>query len=124
MPPPSPATRATWSTRPASARTSSVSGAHPTEGRGLRATRAGDDAARLDELDTDQIPPTASVLPLHNVLRADECRASWPRDEMLANNDQVSWYPPEVGEKRFAEIERWRREQDAAADRGETPGQS
>ncbi|MBS4155011.1 replication-associated recombination protein A [Cobetia sp. MC34] len=28
------------------------------------------------------------------------------------------------GEKRFAEIERWRREQDAAADRGETPGQS
>ena len=44
-----------------------------------------DDAARLDELDTDQIPPTASVLPLHNVLRADECRASWPRDEMLAN---------------------------------------
>ena len=44
-----------------------------------------DDAARLDELDTDQIPPTASVLPLHNVLRADERRASWPRDEMLAN---------------------------------------
>ena len=44
-----------------------------------------DDAARLDELDTDQIPPTASVLPLRNVLRADERRASWPRDEMLAN---------------------------------------
>jgi len=44
-----------------------------------------DDAARLDELDTDRIPPTASVLPLHNVLRADERRASWPRDEMLAN---------------------------------------
>jgi aspartyl-tRNA(Asn)/glutamyl-tRNA(Gln) amidotransferase subunit C len=44
-----------------------------------------DDAARLDELDTDQIPPTAAVLPLCNVLRADERRASWPRDEMLAN---------------------------------------
>jgi isoleucyl-tRNA synthetase len=25
------------------------------------------------------------------------------KDEMLANNDQVSWYPPEVGEKRFGE---------------------
>jgi aspartyl-tRNA(Asn)/glutamyl-tRNA(Gln) amidotransferase subunit C len=44
-----------------------------------------DDVARLDELDTDQIPPTAAVLPLHNVMRADERRASWPRDEMLAN---------------------------------------
>jgi len=44
-----------------------------------------DDAARLDELDTDQIPPTAAVLPLHNVMRADQSRPSWPRDEMLAN---------------------------------------
>jgi len=44
-----------------------------------------DDAARLDELDTDQIPPTAAVLPLHNVMRADQRRPSWPRDEMLAN---------------------------------------
>jgi isoleucyl-tRNA synthetase len=25
------------------------------------------------------------------------------KDEMLANNGQVSWYPPEVGEKRFGE---------------------
>jgi isoleucyl-tRNA synthetase len=25
------------------------------------------------------------------------------RDELLANNEQVSWYPPEVGEKRFGE---------------------
>ena len=25
------------------------------------------------------------------------------KDEMLANNDQVAWHPPEVGEKRFAE---------------------
>ena len=44
-----------------------------------------DDVARLDELDTDQIPPTAAVLPLTNVLRADERRASWPREQMLAN---------------------------------------
>jgi aspartyl-tRNA(Asn)/glutamyl-tRNA(Gln) amidotransferase subunit C len=44
-----------------------------------------DDAARLDELDTDQISPTAAVLPLHNVMRVDQTRPSWPRDEMLAN---------------------------------------
>jgi isoleucyl-tRNA synthetase len=25
------------------------------------------------------------------------------KDQMLANNEQVSWYPPEVGEKRFGE---------------------
>jgi len=25
------------------------------------------------------------------------------KDELLANNDQVAWHPPEVGEKRFAE---------------------
>jgi isoleucyl-tRNA synthetase len=25
------------------------------------------------------------------------------RDDLLANNDQISWHPPEVGEKRFAE---------------------
>jgi isoleucyl-tRNA synthetase len=25
------------------------------------------------------------------------------KDELLANNDQIAWYPPEVGEKRFAE---------------------
>ena len=44
-----------------------------------------DNAARLEELDTDAIPPTASVLPLRNVTRADVRRASFSRDEMLAN---------------------------------------
>jgi aspartyl-tRNA(Asn)/glutamyl-tRNA(Gln) amidotransferase subunit C len=44
-----------------------------------------DDAARLEELETDRIPPTAAVLPLCNVMRADQSRPSWPRDEMLAN---------------------------------------
>lgn len=44
-----------------------------------------DYAARLNELDTGQIPPTAAVLPLSNVMRADACRASFPRDTMLAN---------------------------------------
>jgi aspartyl-tRNA(Asn)/glutamyl-tRNA(Gln) amidotransferase subunit C len=44
-----------------------------------------DYAERLDELDTEQIPPTAAVLPLHNVMRADAPRASFPRDMMLSN---------------------------------------
>jgi aspartyl-tRNA(Asn)/glutamyl-tRNA(Gln) amidotransferase subunit C len=44
-----------------------------------------DYAARLDELDTDQIPPTAAILPLQNVMRPDEPRASFARDTMLAN---------------------------------------
>jgi aspartyl-tRNA(Asn)/glutamyl-tRNA(Gln) amidotransferase subunit C len=44
-----------------------------------------DYAARLDELDTEQIPPTAAVLPLHNVMRPDAPRPSYPRDAMLAN---------------------------------------
>jgi aspartyl-tRNA(Asn)/glutamyl-tRNA(Gln) amidotransferase subunit C len=44
-----------------------------------------DYAARLDELDTERIPPTAAVLPLENVMRADAPCASYPRDTMLAN---------------------------------------
>ena len=41
--------------------------------------------ARLQELDTEAIPPTASVLPLRNVMRDDEVRPSFSRDEILAN---------------------------------------
>lgn len=44
-----------------------------------------DYAARLRELDTDAIPPTASVVPLQNVMRADEVSASFPREDVLAN---------------------------------------
>jgi aspartyl-tRNA(Asn)/glutamyl-tRNA(Gln) amidotransferase subunit C len=44
-----------------------------------------DYAARLEQLDTADIPPTASVLPLRNVFRDDEVRPSLPRDEALAN---------------------------------------
>ncbi|NLX10756.1 MAG: Asp-tRNA(Asn)/Glu-tRNA(Gln) amidotransferase subunit GatC [Chloroflexi bacterium] len=40
---------------------------------------------RLQTVDTDAIAPTASVLPLRNVLRPDEARPSLPRDEALAN---------------------------------------
>jgi aspartyl-tRNA(Asn)/glutamyl-tRNA(Gln) amidotransferase subunit C len=42
-------------------------------------------ADRLDELDTESIPPTAGVLPLHNVTRPDEPQPSFPRDVMLEN---------------------------------------
>jgi aspartyl-tRNA(Asn)/glutamyl-tRNA(Gln) amidotransferase subunit C len=42
-------------------------------------------AERLQTLDTDAIPPTASVLPLRNVLRPDAARPSLARDEVLAN---------------------------------------
>jgi aspartyl-tRNA(Asn)/glutamyl-tRNA(Gln) amidotransferase subunit C len=46
-------------------------------------------AARLQQLDTRDIPPTATVLPLHNVLRDDEVRPSLSREDALANAPQV-----------------------------------
>lgn len=39
----------------------------------------------LKGLDTSAIPPTAQVIPLTSVMRDDEPRPSWPRDEILAN---------------------------------------
>lgn len=42
-------------------------------------------AERLQELDTEAIPPTATVLPLRTVLRPDEPRPSMPREDILAN---------------------------------------
>ena len=44
-----------------------------------------DYAARLNELDTAAIPPTASVVPLQNVMRADAVEPSLPRAAALAN---------------------------------------
>ena len=44
-----------------------------------------DHAARLQELDTDAISPTASVVPLHNVLREDQVAPSLPLTAVLAN---------------------------------------
>jgi aspartyl-tRNA(Asn)/glutamyl-tRNA(Gln) amidotransferase subunit C len=44
-----------------------------------------DHAARLQALDTDAIPPTASVVPLQNVMREDRVAPSMPRDDVLAN---------------------------------------
>jgi aspartyl-tRNA(Asn)/glutamyl-tRNA(Gln) amidotransferase subunit C len=44
-----------------------------------------DYAARLQALDTDAIPPTASVLPLRTVLRDDEPASTLPTEDALAN---------------------------------------
>jgi len=41
--------------------------------------------ARLAEVDTTGIPPTASVLPPRSALRRDEPRPGLSRDELLAN---------------------------------------
>lgn len=42
-------------------------------------------ASRLEQLDTADIPPTANVLPLQNVMRDDVVRPSLPREQALAN---------------------------------------
>ncbi|MCE7945917.1 MAG: Asp-tRNA(Asn)/Glu-tRNA(Gln) amidotransferase subunit GatC [Chloroflexi bacterium CFX4] len=42
-------------------------------------------ASRLEQLDTADIPPTASVLPLSNVLRDDVVRPSLAREQVTAN---------------------------------------
>jgi aspartyl-tRNA(Asn)/glutamyl-tRNA(Gln) amidotransferase subunit C len=39
----------------------------------------------LRQLDTSAISPTAQVIPLHNVMRPDVSRPSWPLDEILQN---------------------------------------
>jgi len=39
----------------------------------------------INELDTSAIPPTAQVIPLRNVMRPDEPRASLPPETVLAN---------------------------------------
>jgi aspartyl-tRNA(Asn)/glutamyl-tRNA(Gln) amidotransferase subunit C len=42
-------------------------------------------AEKLNELDTEAVPPTSHVLPLSNVMREDEVRPSWPLSDVLAN---------------------------------------
>lgn len=44
-----------------------------------------DYAQMLQRLDTDAIPPTAQVITLQNVMRPDETRPSFPREDILAN---------------------------------------
>ena len=42
-------------------------------------------AQKLSELDTEGVPPTSHVLPIHNVFREDVVTPSLPQDELLAN---------------------------------------
>jgi aspartyl-tRNA(Asn)/glutamyl-tRNA(Gln) amidotransferase subunit C len=44
-----------------------------------------DQYARLAELDTDAIPPTAQVIELENILREDAARPSMAVEDVLAN---------------------------------------
>ena len=44
-----------------------------------------DYAARLQEIDTEGIPPTASVLPVRSVLRPDETRPALSPEDVLRN---------------------------------------
>jgi aspartyl-tRNA(Asn)/glutamyl-tRNA(Gln) amidotransferase subunit C len=46
-------------------------------------------AERLQSLDTGAIPPTATVLPVRNVMRADEACPSMARENILANAPQA-----------------------------------
>ena len=39
----------------------------------------------LQQLDTEAIPPTATVLPLQNVMRPDEVAPSFSQEDILAN---------------------------------------
>ena len=44
-----------------------------------------DYADMLNHLDTTGVPPTASALPLNNVMRRDEVRPCLPTEEAMAN---------------------------------------
>jgi aspartyl-tRNA(Asn)/glutamyl-tRNA(Gln) amidotransferase subunit C len=46
-------------------------------------------AERLQDLDTSDIPPTATVLPLENVMRDDVVQPSLPLADALANAPEV-----------------------------------
>ena len=48
-----------------------------------------DYAARLQGVDTEGIPPTASVLPPRSVLRRDKPRQGLSKDELFENAPQV-----------------------------------
>ena len=44
-----------------------------------------DQYAKLAELDTEAIPPTAQTIELENILREDVARPSMPPEDVLAN---------------------------------------
>ena len=43
---------------------------------------------RLREVNTEKLPPTAHTLAMHNVMRDDEPRPSFEKEEVLANAPQ------------------------------------
>jgi aspartyl-tRNA(Asn)/glutamyl-tRNA(Gln) amidotransferase subunit C len=43
----------------------------------------------LNQLDTSAIAPTAQVIPLHDVMRDDVPRASWPVEDILRNAPRI-----------------------------------
>ena len=45
---------------------------------------------KLQELDTEAISPTATVLPLRSVMREDEPRPSMDREDILANAPEAA----------------------------------
>ena len=53
-----------------------------------------ENAAKVSEVATDDVPPTAYAIPRSNVLRPDEVTPSLPVEEVLAN-------APEVEDDRF-----------------------
>ncbi|OGX68465.1 MAG: asparaginyl/glutamyl-tRNA amidotransferase subunit C [Paenibacillus sp. RIFOXYA1_FULL_44_5] len=42
-------------------------------------------AEKLNELATDEVLPTTHVIPVHNVMREDVARPSWPLEKVLLN---------------------------------------
>ncbi|MFC1899276.1 Asp-tRNA(Asn)/Glu-tRNA(Gln) amidotransferase subunit GatC [Chloroflexota bacterium] len=39
----------------------------------------------LQQVDTEDVPPTAQSIPLHNVIKPDDVKPCLPQDEILAN---------------------------------------
>ena len=80
-----------------------------------------DAIGKLREVDTEAIPPTASVLPLDNVTREDEVRPSLTLDEAMRNA------PAREGDLFRVQTpleERPRREQRAAPDAAQRSGRT
>jgi aspartyl-tRNA(Asn)/glutamyl-tRNA(Gln) amidotransferase subunit C len=40
---------------------------------------------KLNQLDTENVPPTSHVLGISNVIREDVTRPSWPSDDVMKN---------------------------------------
>ena len=52
---------------------------------------------KISELDLDGVEPTSHVVELENVLRADEPRPSWPREQVLGpapDHDDTAFRAP------------------------------